>query len=206
MKLDLALEQISEIHSYLERSEVYREYRSLPIGLTGLCALVAAVLHVRFFPPAAPLDFVLFWVGVAGLCGGICACGVIYHVLYREDAVARSRTGRVVGQFLPSFVAGLAVTVSLVTLTGDRISLLPGLWAIVFGLGVFASRPYLLRAIEWVALYYLAAGSILLWISEPEAIPSPWGMAVAFGVGQTSAALVLYWNIERKDDGDEKLV
>ena len=206
MKLDLALEQISEIHSHLERSEVYRGYRSLPIGLTGMCALGAAVLQVRFLRPAAPLDFVLFWVAVAGLCGGICTCGVLYHVLYREDAVTRSRTIRVVGQFLPSFVAGLAVTLSLVKLTGDYIFLLPGLWATFFGLGVFASRPYLPRAIGWVALYYLGAGAILLWISEVGATPSPSGMAVTFGVGQIAAALVLYWNIERKDHGEETLV
>lgn len=71
MKLELALRQICEIYSHLERSEVYRGYRSLPVGLTGVCALIAAALQLRLFPPATPLDFVWFWVGVVVVCGRI---------------------------------------------------------------------------------------------------------------------------------------
>ena len=206
MKLDLALRQISEIHGHLERSEVYRGYRSLPVGLTGIFALGAAALQVRLFPPAAPIDFVWFWVGVAGVCGGIGACGVVYHVLYRGDAIARCRTIRVVGQFLPSLVAGFAATMILVQGNGDHISVLPGLWAMIFGLGVFASRPYLPRAIGWVGVYYLGTGLILLQISEAGGIPTPSVMAVTFGIGQIATALILYWNIERHDHGEEELV
>ncbi len=64
-------------------------------------------------------------------------------MLYRGDAVAPRRTIRVVGHFLPCLAAGFAVTLSLVWGTGEHISRLPGLWAMLFGLGVFASRPYL---------------------------------------------------------------
>ena len=44
MKLELALRQIAEIHRHLDRREMYRGYRSLPVGLTGVYALVAAAL------------------------------------------------------------------------------------------------------------------------------------------------------------------
>ena len=206
MKLDLALQQISEIHGHLDRSEVYRGYRSLPVGLTGVCALVAAALQARFFQPTTPLEFVWFWVGVAVVCGGIGAWGVLYHVLYRGDSVARRRTSRVVGQFLPSLAAGFVVTLGLTQGTGDHIALLPGLWAITFGLGAFASRPYLPRVIGWVALYYVGAGAVLLQIGGGGGIPSPAGMAVTFGIGQIATALILYWNIERLDYDEEALV
>lgn len=75
MKLELALRQIAEIHGHLDRSEMYRGYRSLSVWLTGVCALVATALQLRLFQPVTPLDFVWFWVGVAGVCGGIGAWG-----------------------------------------------------------------------------------------------------------------------------------
>ena len=76
-------------------------------------------------------------------------------------------------------------------------ALLPGLWAICFGIGIFASRPYLPRASGWVALLYYAAGVALLWIARgPEPLRG-WWVGGTFGAGQLMAALVLYWNLER---------
>ena len=77
---------------------------------------------------------------------------------------ARRRTRQVVGQFLPSVLAGAIITASFVHLSAALVPLLPGLWAICFGIGTFASRPYLPRASGWVALFYYAAGIALLWM------------------------------------------
>ena len=68
------------------------------------------------------------------------------------------RTRQVVGQFLPSLIAGAIISASFVRLMPALVPLLPGLWAICFGIGIFASRPYLPRASGWVALFYYAAG------------------------------------------------
>ena len=77
--------------------------------------------------------------------------------------------------------------------------LLPGLWALLFGLGIFASRPYLVRASGWVALYFYAAGAALLWFARgPETI-NAWAVGGTFGVGQLLTACVLYWNLERDE-------
>ena len=54
-----------------------------------------------------------------------------------------SRTRQVVGQFLPSLIAGAIISASFVRLSPTLVPLLPGLWAICFGIGIFASRPYL---------------------------------------------------------------
>ena len=71
-----------------------------------------------------------------------------------------------IGQFLPSVVGGAAITVCFTHLSAALVPLLPGLWAICFGIGTFASRPYLPRASGWVALFYYAAGFALLWIAR----------------------------------------
>ena len=76
--------------------------------------------------------------------------------------------------------------------------LLPGLWAICFGIGIFACRPYLPRASGWVALFYYAAGFGLLWIASGVEPLSGWWVGGTFGIGQLLAAAVLWWNLERR--------
>jgi hypothetical protein len=103
------------------------------------------------------------------------------------------------GQFAPCLVAGTAVTVGMTRAGEALISFLPGLWAVLFGLGIFAARPYLPKAIGWVALFYLAAGfRLLLTAQEGEAL-SGWSVGGTFCAGQLASALVLYWNLERSD-------
>ena len=77
--------------------------------------------------------------------------------------------------------------------------LLPGLWALSFGLGIFASRPYMVRGSGWVALYFYATGAVLLWTAQAPDTLSPWTVGGTFGVGQLLAAAVLYWNLEQEE-------
>jgi hypothetical protein len=72
---------------------------------------------------------------------------------------------------------------------------LPGLWAMVFGLGIFASRPYLPRTTGWVALYYLTAGALLLALTREAS--SAWEVGGTFALGQLGTAAALTWNRER---------
>ena len=75
--------------------------------------------------------------------------------------------------------------------------MLPGLWAILFSLGVFASFRLLPRPTYWVGVYYLMAGACCLAWAQGEAAFSPWAMGLTFGIGQFLAAAILYWNLER---------
>ena len=74
---------------------------------------------------------------------------------------------------------------------------MPGLWQLLFSLGVFASFRLLPPATVWVALFYLASGTVCLTLRE--AALSPWAMGVPFGAGQLLAAAILYWALERND-------
>jgi hypothetical protein len=65
-----------------------------------------------------------------------------------------------------------------------------------FGLGIFASLPYLVRASGWVALYFYVAGALLLWTAGGRDVLSAWSVGGTFGVGQLLTAAVLYWNLE----------
>jgi len=78
---------------------------------------------------------------------------------------------------------------------------LPGLWAVLFGLGVFAARPYLPRATGWVGLFYLAAGAVLLAVGPSDFAPAGWTVGAVFAAGQLATAAVLRRNRERDPNG-----
>lgn len=199
MDISRALAQIADIHQQIAKGEVYRGYRSLPIAASGLMGLAAAWLQAPNLGAIDPVGFVLYWCAIAVCAGFVGASEIVYNYVVRDDRVARRRTRQVVGQFLPSMLAGAIITASFVRLSAALVALLPGLWAICFGIGVFASRPYLPRASGWVALFYYAVGIMLLWLARgPEPLHG-WWVGGTFGTGQLLAALVLYWNLERRD-------
>jgi hypothetical protein len=194
-----ALDQIAEIHEQIAKGEVYRGYRSLPIAASGLIGIVAAWLQPATIGAADRVGFVLYWALIAAAAGFVGSSEIIYNYVVHEDAPGRRHTRRVVGQFLPSLVGGVAITACVVHLGAELVPLLPGLWATCFGIGIFASRPYLPLASGWVALFYYVAGFALLW-SAGGAAPLPltgWSVGGTFGTGQLFAALVLWWNLER---------
>jgi hypothetical protein len=192
-----ALDQIAEIHRQIAKGEVYRGYRSLPVALSGLMGLAAAWLQPRALGAADPIGFILYWTAIAAGAAFIGSSEILYNYVVHEDATGRRKTRKVVGQFLPSLVGGAAMTLCFTHLSAALVPLLPGLWAICFGIGTFASRPYLPRASGWVALFYYAAGFTMLWIAGGPAPMTGWWVGGTFGVGQLFAAAVLWWNLER---------
>jgi hypothetical protein len=197
MDLPRALGQLADIHQQIAKGEVYRGYRSLPVAASGLMGLAAAWAQTPALGASDPMGFVVYWTVIAACAGFVGASEIIYNYVVHDDRAARRQTKQVVGQFLPSMLAGAIITASFVHLSEALIPVLPGLWAICFGIGIFASRPYLPRASGWVALFYYAAGVALLWNARgPEPLRA-WWVGGTFGAGQLMAALVLYWNLER---------
>lgn len=199
MDVSRALDQIAEIHEQIAKGEVYRGYRSLPIAASGLIGLIAAWLQPPSLGTADPIGFVLYWTAVAAAAGFVGSSEILHNYVVHEREADRRQTRRVVGQFLPSVVGGIAITVCFMHLSAALVPLLPGLWAFCFGIGTFASRPYLPRASGWIALFYYAAGFALLWIARGPETLSGWWVGGTFGVGQLLAAMVLWWNLERDE-------
>ena len=197
MEFGRALSQISEIHQHLARTEVYRGYRSAPVALSGIVGLAAAALQAPALSATDPIGFVWFWTAVAIFAGLTGSSEIAFNYLFREGAFERRRTRTVVFQFAPSVVAGALATIAFATTSAALVPLLPGLWAMLFGVALFAARPLLPRATGWVALYYLATGAWLLW--HAGTAPSGWTVGGTFGAGQLIAAVVLYWNLERSE-------
>jgi hypothetical protein len=69
--------------------------------------------------------------------------------------------------------------------------LLPGLWEILLGLGLFASLRFLPRPIAIAAAWYFVAGAAVLLLGCDARALSPAAMALPFGIGQLLLAVVL---------------
>jgi hypothetical protein len=122
--------------------------------------------------------------------------GVRMHLTH--DWTYLEPTRLAVEQFVPPLLAGILVTVVLVRHAPENVALLPGLWQVLFSLGIFASARLLPRPIFAVAAFYLFTGIVaLLWARGGFSL-QPWCMGVPFAVGQLSAAAILYWTLERR--------
>ena len=196
MNVSQALEQLDEIRHHLGRSEVYRGYRSKTIALTGVTGVIAALAMSVGTPHAGDLARVGCWVAVAAFNLALVAWEVLGDYGSHRTNHQRQMTRRTVGQFLPSLALGAVLTMA-VTTRGEGLTLLPGLWAGLFALGIFSSRPYLPRGVGWVGAFYLMASALLVTFDHT-ALDQPWLMGSCFGLGQAGMAWVLYQNLERK--------
>jgi hypothetical protein len=193
-----ALDQIAEIHQQIAKGEIYRGYRSAPIAASGLVGLAAALAQPAS-TAADPLAFLRYWTIVAIVAGVVGLSEVAYNYVVRDHASGRRRTRQVLGQFLPAAMTAGVITAAFPHVSPRLVVLLPGMWAVCFGVGTFASRPYLPRMSGFVALYYVLAGSYLLWSTSLDAPLHGWSVGATFGIGQLMAAAVLYWERERDD-------
>ncbi len=99
-----------------------------------------------------------------------------------------------VEQFLPAAVAGAAITAVVFLFAPEAVWMMPGLWQIAFGLGVFASVRFLPRSLMLVGGWYLVCGLTCLALARAAHAFTPAAMGVPFGVGQWLIAILLQRN------------
>ncbi len=198
MELREALTQISEIRLQMARTEVFRGYRAMPVAFSGLLALAAAGFQTVWIPePALHWDrFLGLWVSAAIISLVATGTEMVIRTRLSRSPWSREITWLAVEQFLPCLAAGGLLTFVLVRYSAESLWMLPGLWQVLFSLGIFASCRLLPRATFGVGVFYLAAGLASLILAQGDAALSPWAMGLPFGVGQLLSALVLYRTLE----------
>jgi predicted metal-binding membrane protein len=195
MELNDALVQIAEIRQRMAQGQTYRGYRSATTLLSAVLALTAAAVQ-HFFLGDDAWTGVLVWVSVAVASTVPVAAGMVLRYRRTESTLQREMTLVAAEQFAPSLVAGGLLAYVITAFFPERLEMLPGLWALLFSMGVFASRRVLPRGTGLVGAYYLLAG--VAGLALEGRVPFGWRMAMAFGPGQLLAGFVLYWNQERR--------
>ena len=200
MELHEALSQIGEIRAGLARTEIVTPTRSLTVGAVGLLACAGGLVQSIWIPqPSADLPtYLSLWIGVATLSVAVVAAELIVRGFRTVSAIRRQATWQAVEQFAPCLVAGACTTVAIARYAPAGAPLLPGLWAITFGLGLFAALRQLPAATALVAAWYLISGTVALATAQGDAALSPWAMLGTFGCGQFLLAATFYFGLERR--------
>lgn len=203
MELGEALERINAIRAHVARTGVFRGYKAATVGCTGLLAFLGSAVQplVVLDPLENVRQYLQLWIGVAAVSVICVAVELAARYLKSDSPLQREQTLRAVEQFVPCLVAGASATWAVVQFAPDSANLLPGLWAIMFSLGIFASCRQLPPLVVVVGIYYLAAGVGCLALAREAQALSPWAMAATFGVGQLLTAVVLYLALERRHAG-----
>jgi hypothetical protein len=200
-ELDRALADITAIRSQLARGTEFRGYGPMTVAATGLVAMAAAGMQALWLPhpAAALLEYVTVWVAAAAISIFLIGVEMVARSRRIHSGLADEMIHAATEQFAPAGAAGALLTFVLFRFAPETLWMLPGLWQIVFSLGIFASCRTLPRPMFAAGLWYLAVGlASLAWANGAHAY-SPWAMAVPFGIGQLFIAALLYWNVGESD-------
>ena len=177
-----ALRQVADIHAQVARSSFFRGYRAeIAVG-QAILALGTATVEWIFWGTLDAQRHALIWLAVAF----ICALASLVDLALRRRALPRPSTRLAALQLSPALLVGVA----LAPLLWSRAELLPGIWTMLFGVGLLSSAPYLPGHIRLLGLFYLTAGAVMAHAAGV-GLSSPWPMGLTFFGGQLVAAAIL---------------
>ena len=191
-ELERALADIAEVRERLAVAQRFRGYSALAAAISGLFAVVAgAVQALLIGTPANALDGRVYF-AIWFVC---CAASVAVNYgaiaqWFVNDASARERwQTRTVGlSILPAVILGAALSFGVLRV--QEFSLLPGVWFGCYGVGLFASRLTVPRAVLPIAGAFVAIGAALLF-APPSLSLQWWIPAVGFGIAQLMIAVLV---------------
>jgi hypothetical protein len=193
--LNRALGDIRNIRRQVALTTEFRGYGSLALAATGLAAIIAGVVQAHWVaaPSEHPMRYATVWSATAVVSGAIIFVETLMRSRRVHSGMANEMIGMAATQFAPAAIAGSLLTIVLVFGVDNAavVRLLPGLWQIIYSLGIFASCRFLPRAVSTAGVWYLATGLLCLATSDLHPL-SPWHMAFPFGVGQGMLALILH--------------
>lgn len=200
--LNKALGDISSIRRQVAHSTEFRGYGPATLASTGALAVAAAGAQALWVPDVANhlAGYLSIWIWTAALSAGLIGTEMYARTRRIHSGMADEMIRMAVEQFLPSAGVGGLVTFVLVRFVPGSQWMLPGIWQIIFSLGVFSSLRFLPRTMAVAGGWYLLTGLTCLALGDDRAL-SPWAMGIPYGAGQLIVAGVLmFYAQEAKDE------
>ena len=147
-ELQQALAEIHSIRSDVARGTEFRGYGPASIAASGVLALLVAAAQAQWLAKHPGSDvwlWIAVWAGTAAASLLMSSAETFARARRVHRGFAREMLQSAVEQFLPAGVAGALLTAVLWRYAPQTLWMLPGLWQIVFGLGVFSSCRFLPR-------------------------------------------------------------
>ncbi len=195
MHIHQALADVRQIQAVLAKTERFRLLRATTVVATSLLAIVGASLQVWFVGDAskATLAYVIYWSVIAAAGASCAVLATAWRYWVRPTSWDRQLWLEASWSFVPSLLVGGLLTAVIALRYPDIAVALPGIWSLLFGLGVWSAARLFPRAMTGVASYYFAVGAAALVLAEYWPYLPLW-MAVAFGGGQAIMCGVLAYD------------
>jgi hypothetical protein len=185
----------------LASSTEFHGYGPATLASTGLFAILAAAVQGHWLPyPALHINkYLAIWITTAVLSATLTGTQMYTRTRRIHSGLSNEMLRMAILQFLPAAGTGLLITVVLIHYTPVVAWMLPGLWQVFFGLGIFASCQSLPRPVIAAGIWYLFTGLICLSMGGDHSL-SPWTMGIAFGAGQLLIAVILRFTTAKAED------
>jgi hypothetical protein len=191
--LSRALGDIRNIRRQVAQTTEFRGYGPLTLCATGALALLAGVAQSLWIPRPErnPLQYAALWSATALLSAALIATQTLTRAHRLHSALADDMIHMAAEQFLPAAIAGTLLTVLILRSPAHIAWLLPGLWQIVYSLGIFSSCRFLPRPMLAAGLWFLTTGLLCISLGDARAL-SPAFMAGTYAIGQSIVAIILH--------------
>ena len=168
-----AMDNLQFIRETMEAAATFTAVSGWGTVLIGLTALVAAGL-------AAATQSTVRWVFI-WMCEAVISVGISIYTMSLKSRAAglplwSEPARKIVFSFVPPMLVGALLT--LVCFEHDLLGLLPGVWMLLYGVGVVAAGTFSVRIVPVMGLAFMVVGTVALFA------PASWTtacMAAGFG-------------------------
>jgi hypothetical protein len=197
-----ALRDISSIRRQIAQTTQFRGYGPATLAATGCFAILAASVQSIWLPyPANHISaYLKIWIGTAILSAVLTGVQMYTRTRRIHSGLSNDMIRMAVEQFLPALGTGFLVTITLLRFVPPALWMLPGLWQLIFSLGIFSSCRFLPRPIIAAGVWYLVMGLVCIALGDNRAL-APWTMGFGYGAGQMLVAGILF--VATSEEPDE---
>ena len=192
--LHKALDDISSMRRQMARATEFRGYGPATLAATAAFATLASLAQAHWVPrPADHIGpYLSVWIWTALTSAALIGVQMQTRSRRLHSGMADEMIRMAVEQFLPSALAGALITFILARYVPQAAWMLPGLWQVIFSLGVFSSCRFLPRPMVAAGFWYMATGLVCISFGDTRAL-SPWAMGIPYAFGQLLVAGILYF-------------
>lgn len=184
-----ALLDIRNIRRQVAQTTEFRGYGPLTLWSTAVLAGIAGVVQAHWIPEPVShrVAYVALWLTTAVVCAALIATQMLVRARRLHSGMADEMVRLAVLQFLPAGIAGALLPFALLRVTPAVFWMMPGLWQVLFSVGVFASCRCLPRPMLLVGGWFLFTGFSCVALGDARAL-APQTMAGAYAGGMALVA------------------
>lgn len=187
-EIDSALDDIARIREQLAASSRFQGLAPGVVALTGVLALALSAWQTKVGD-----DDLTVWIVLAAICAMLIGTEAVIRARTMHRAMADRMLSTTLNRFLPVAMAGGIVGIVVLLRAPEHGRLLPGMWQLLMGIGIFAVLSNLPRTMVCAAVFYFICGAASLALSAGhQPAPTAWLMGLPFGLGQLLVAGILY--------------